>query len=69
MASIISRMRKTDVLRRKVLIDDLLSIQEFDMTLEEIIVIVFLDFTQQIKDDGNSLKVQKFILRHIKKCS
>ena len=62
-------MRETDVLRKKVLIDDLFSIQEFDMAVEEIIVIIFLDFIKQVKNNSNSLKVQKFILHHIKRCS
>ncbi|WP_338472733.1 hypothetical protein R4Z10_08385 [Niallia sp. XMNu-256] len=68
-ASIIIRMRETEILRGEVLLYDLFSNEEFDITVEEIIIIVFLDFFQQIKSDGSSLKVQKSILSHIKRCS
>lgn len=63
------RMRESEVLRGEVLAHDLLSFTNGEeIPVEEMITIVYLDFIQNIKSEGNSLKVQKSILSHLKRC-
>ena len=59
-------MREAEVLRAEVLLHDLFNAEGIEMTVEELIVIVYLDFIQSVKIEGNSLKVQKTILTHLK---
>lgn len=66
MAYITLRMREAEVLRAEVLLHDLFNAEGIEMTVEELIVIVYLDFIQSVKIEGNSLKVQKTILTHLK---
>lgn len=62
------RMRESEVLRGEVLVHDLLPYtKDIEISVEEMITIVYLDFIQNVKSDGNSLKVQKSILEHIKR--
>lgn len=65
-ASITLRMRESEILRGEVLLHDLFGNEDFEMTVEQLIVIVYLDFIQQVKNEGNSIKVQKSILTHLK---
>lgn len=63
------RMRESEVLRGEVLAHDLLFFTKGEeISVEEMITIVYLDFIQNIKSEGNSLKVQKSILSHLKRC-
>ncbi|QCJ45514.1 hypothetical protein FAY30_26615 (plasmid) [Bacillus sp. S3] len=62
------RMRESEVLRGEVLIHDLEPfLKGTEVTIEELIAIVYLDFIDNVKSEGNSLKVQKSILTHIKR--
>ena len=65
-ACIVLRIRETELLRGEILLHDLFSNTDFEISVEELISIVYLDFIEQIKNEGNSLKVQKSILTHIK---
>lgn len=58
------RMRESEILRGEVLIHDLEPyLKGISLTIEEMIKIVYLDFIQTIKAEGNSLKVQKSIVK------
>jgi len=62
------RMRESEVLRGEVLIHDLGPfLGDIDITIEELIAITYLDFIENVKNEGNSLKVQKSILSHLKR--
>ena len=62
------RMRESEVLRGEVLAHDLLCFTKgVEISVEEMITIVYLDFIQNVKSEGNSLKVQKSILSHLKR--
>jgi hypothetical protein len=62
------RMRESEVLRAEVLLHDLQPYtKDILINVEEMIGIVYLDFIQQVKSEGNTLKVQKSILAHLKK--
>ena len=65
-ACIVLRIRETELFRGEILLHDLFSNTDFEISVEELISIVYLDFIEQIKNEGNSLKVQKSILTHIK---
>ncbi|MGA5691386.1 hypothetical protein [Cytobacillus pseudoceanisediminis] len=60
------RMRESEILRGEVLIHDLEPyLKGISLTIEEMIKIVYLDFIQTIKLEGNSLKVQKSIVKRL----
>jgi hypothetical protein len=60
------RMRNSEILRGEVLIHDLEPyLNEVQMDLEKLIIIVFSDFITSIKNNGNSLDVQKSIIANI----
>ncbi|TYS60717.1 hypothetical protein FZD47_21145 [Bacillus infantis] len=60
------RLNESEILRAEVLIHDLESyLSDYELTIEKLICIVYLDFIDQIKNEGNSLSVQKSILAHL----
>lgn len=62
------RIRESEVLRGEVLIYDLEPFMKgINVTIEQLISIVYLDFIENVKSEGNSLKVQKSILAHLKR--
>lgn len=62
------RMKETEVLRGEVLLNDLEAFMKgVDISIEEMITIIYLDFIENIKQQGNSAKVQKSILAHLKR--
>lgn len=60
------RMRDSELLRAEVLLHDLVPFG-LDITVEQVIAIVYLDFIEKVKKEGNSLKVQKSILTYLKR--
>ncbi|MGP9043959.1 hypothetical protein [Cytobacillus kochii] len=61
------RMKESEILRGEILLHDLSSMmKDIMITVEEMIAIIYLDFIQHVKNGGNSSKVQKSILMHIK---
>lgn len=61
------KMREKELLRGEVLLHDLSPYMDEEIiTIEQLISIVYLDFIQKIKADGNSVKVQKSIVAHLK---
>ncbi|MEK3993040.1 hypothetical protein [Robertmurraya sp. FSL R5-0851] len=68
MAYITIRMKKSELLRAEVLLHDLQPFMSSgeSVTVEEVIAIVFLNFIEMIKKEGNTLKLQKSILTHLK---
>jgi hypothetical protein len=61
------RMRQSEVLRAEVLIHDLEPfLKGTEISVEQVISIIYLDFIEKVKSEGNSLKVQKSILSYIK---
>lgn len=62
------RIKETDIYRGEILLADLkLFTGEIEFLVEHIIAIVYLDFIENVIKEGSSLKVQKNIVRHIKK--
>lgn len=62
------RMKETEVLRGEILLSDLEPfLHGIELSIEEVIAIVYLDFIENIKKEGNSTKVQKSILAHLKR--
>lgn len=62
------RMKESEVLRAEVLLFDLEPfLGDTELSIEQMIAIVYLDFIDNVKAEGNSLKVQKSILAHLKK--
>lgn len=62
------RIKETEVLRGEILLNDLEPfMMGTNITIEELITIVYLDFIENIKQQGNSVKVQKSILAHLKR--
>lgn len=54
------------ILRGEVLIHDLQPyLKGFDLSVEQLITIVYMDFISSVRNEGNSLKVQKTILSHL----
>ncbi|MDM5205317.1 hypothetical protein [Cytobacillus kochii] len=61
------RMKESEILRGEILLHDLSSMmKDIIMTVEEMIAIIYLDFIEHVKNVGNSARVQKSILMHIK---
>ncbi|MFD0051512.1 hypothetical protein ACFVHQ_19705 [Actinomycetes bacterium NPDC127524] len=66
-ASITIRMKESEVLRGEVFLHDLSPyLMDEHITIEELITILYLDFINQIKENGNSTSIQKNILFHLK---
>lgn len=62
------RMKETEVLRGEILLNDLEPFLDgIELSIEDVIAIVYLDFIENIKKEGNSTKVQKSILAHLKR--
>lgn len=63
------RLKQSELLRAEVLLHDLQPFMEdgFEITVEELITIIFLNFIDTIKKEGNTVKVQKSILAHLKR--
>lgn len=62
------RVKESEILRGEVLIHDLEPfLNGLQLSIEEMITIIYLDFIKSVKQDGNSLKVQRSILAHIKR--
>ena len=62
------RARESDILRGEVLLHDLSPyLNGIEITVEELIAILYLDFLDNIKTDGNSRKTQLSILAHLKR--
>lgn len=62
------RMRESEILRGEVLLHDLDSyFSGEEITIEQVIAIVYLDFIENVRNNGNSLKVQKSILSYLKR--
>ncbi len=65
-AQITLRMREKELLRCEVLIHDLQPYLEgYKLSVEDVFVIVYMDFISSITSDGNSLKLQKTIIAHL----
>lgn len=61
------RMRSSEVLRGEILLHDCEPfLKGIDISIEQVMAIVYLEFIETIKTQGNSLKVQKTILSHLK---
>jgi hypothetical protein len=61
-------MKETEVLRGEILLNDLDPYLEgIELSIEDVISIVYLDFIESIKKEGNSIKVQKSILAHLRR--
>ncbi|KZE67997.1 hypothetical protein AWM68_17655 [Fictibacillus phosphorivorans] len=62
------RISESELLRGEVLIHDLTAyLKGVEVSIEEVVTIVYLDFIENVKSNGNSVKVQKSILAHMKK--
>jgi hypothetical protein len=60
------RIRETDVLRAEVLIHELHPfLSEATITVEELMTIIYLDFIETIKNDGNSENVQISLINRV----
>jgi hypothetical protein len=61
------RMKESEILRGEIFLHDLSPfLKDEHMTIEDLLTILYLDFIKQIKEHGNSVKVQKNILFHLK---
>ncbi|MDQ1005395.1 hypothetical protein QFZ28_005973 [Neobacillus niacini] len=61
------RIKESEILRGEVFLHDLTPyLKNQHITIEELLTILYLDFIHQIKEQGNSVKVQKNILYHLK---
>lgn len=60
------RMKEAEVLRGEIFLHDLSPfLKDVHLTIEDLLTILYLDFIKQIKEHGNSAKVQKNILFHL----
>ena len=61
------RIKESEILRGEIFLHDLSPfLNEQHITIEDLLTILYLDFINQIKKHGNSEKVQKNILFHLK---
>ena len=61
------RIKESEILRGEIFLHDLSPyLKEEHVTIEDLLTILYLDFIKQIKEHGNSVKVQKNILFHLK---
>ncbi|RTR28183.1 hypothetical protein EKG37_17945 [Robertmurraya yapensis] len=57
------RMKSSQIYRGEILIHDLCNVnEEFDLTLEEILSLLYIDFIRKIKAEGNDERVMKSIV-------
>ncbi|MEQ2527591.1 hypothetical protein WMO40_12835 [Bacillaceae bacterium CLA-AA-H227] len=57
------RMKSNQIYRGEILIHDLCNVnEEFDLTLEEIISLLYIDFIRKIKAEGNDERIMKSIV-------
>lgn len=60
------RLKESEVLRGEIFLHDLSPfLKDEHITIEDLLTILYLDFIKQIKEHGNSTKVQKNILFHL----
>ncbi|MEG6533257.1 MULTISPECIES: hypothetical protein [Bacillati] len=68
MAYLTVKMKESEIMRGEVLLFDLSpKMNNLDISVEQVITIVYLDFIETIKLEGNSIKVQKSIITHLKR--
>lgn len=61
------RMKESEILRGEIFLHDLSPfLKDQHLTIEDLLTILYLDFIKQIKENGNSVKVQKNLLFHLK---
>lgn len=66
-AHITIQMKETEILRGEIFLHDLSPyLNDQHITIEDLLTILYLDFIAQVKEEGNSVKVQKNILSHLK---
>lgn len=66
-AYITIQMKEAEILRGEIFLHDLTPyLKDQHVTIEDLLTILYLDFINQIKEKGNSDKVQKNILSHLK---
>ncbi|SMQ86628.1 hypothetical protein SAMN05444673_6627 [Bacillus sp. OV166] len=66
-AYITIQMKESEILRGEILLHDLTPyLNDQHVTIEDLLTILYLDFINQIKEQGNSDKIQKSILSHLK---
>ncbi|WP_221568930.1 hypothetical protein [Alkalihalobacillus sp. TS-13] len=61
------RMKKAEIYRGEILLYDLKNLNDtFEMTIEEMLAILYLDFIHKIKSEGNNEKTMKSIIKSVK---
>lgn len=66
-AHVTIQMKESELLRGEIFLHDLSPFLKGEhLTIEDLLIILYLDFINQIKEQGNSMKVQKNILSHLK---
>jgi hypothetical protein len=66
-AYITIQMKESEILRGEIFLHDLTPyLNNQHVTIEDLLTILYLDFINQIKEQGNSDKIQKNILSHLK---
>ncbi|MDR4950403.1 hypothetical protein [Neobacillus cucumis] len=66
-AYITIQMKESEILRGEIFLHDLSPyLSNQNITIEDLLTILYLDFINQIKEQGNSDKIQKNILSHLK---
>lgn len=66
-AHVTIQMKESELLRGEIFLHDLSPFLKGEhLTIEDLLTILYLDFINQIKEQGNSMKVQKNILSHLK---
>ena len=61
------KMKESEILRGEIFLHDLTPyLKDQHVTIEELLTILYLDFINQIKEQGNSDKVHKNIISHLK---
>jgi hypothetical protein len=66
-AYITIQMKESEILRGEIFLHDLTPyLNDQHVTIEDLLTILYLDFINQIKEQGNSDKIQKNILSHLK---
>ncbi|WP_108671450.1 hypothetical protein [Peribacillus acanthi] len=65
-AHITIRIKETELLRGEIFLHDLSPFMAHTtLTIEDLMVILYLDFIKQVKENGNSSKIQKSILHRL----
>jgi hypothetical protein len=66
-AYITIQMKESEILRGEIFLHDLTPyLNNQHVTIEDLLTILYLEFINQIKEQGNSDKIQKNILSHLK---